>query len=86
MCINNTKISILLYTNRFYHNFTKLGIYKIKIHIKKILYSMNGMFLNIDALKKITFLEGFDASKVTYMSYLFCGCAAEMIDMSHKNR
>ena len=44
---------------------------------------MNSMFLNFDALKKITFLEGFDASKVTDMSYLFSGCAAEMIDMSH---
>ena len=53
MYINNTKISILLYNYRFYHNFTKLGIYKIKIDIKKILYSMNSMFLNIDTLKKI---------------------------------
>ena len=35
MYINNTKIPILLYNYRFYHNFTKLGIYKIKIHIKK---------------------------------------------------
>ena len=52
MYINNTKIPILLYNYRFYHNFTKLGIYKIKIHIKKILYSMDSMFLNIDALKK----------------------------------
>ena len=83
MYINDTKIPILLYNYRIYHNFTKLGEYKIKIHIKKTLYSMSYMFMNIDTLKKITFLEGFDASKVRDMSYMFCGCTADTIDMTN---
>ena len=83
MFINDTRIPISLYNYRFYYNFTKLGEYKIKINIKKQLYSMRSMFMNIQTLKKITFREGFESSKVTDMSLMFCGCYAEMIDISH---
>ena len=83
MYINDTKIPISFYNYRFYYNFNKLGIYKIKINIKKELYYMDSIFMNIDTLKKITFLESFDASKVRDMSYMFCGCNVEIIDMKH---
>ena len=83
MYINGTKIPILLYYSSFYYNFSQLGIYKIAINIKKSLYYMNNIFMNIHTLKKITFLESFDASKVRDMSYMFCGCNVEIIDMKH---
>ncbi len=83
MYINGTKIPILLYNYRFYYNFSQLGIYNIKINIKKELYSMRSLFMNIPTLKKITFLESFDASKVRDMSYMFCGCYVEIIDMKY---
>ena len=83
MYINDTKIPILLYNYHFYYNFNKLGIYKIQINIKKTLYRMKYMFMNIHTLKSIKFMENFDTSKVTDMSYMFCGCYVEMIDMSN---
>ena len=83
MFINGTKIPIFLYNYRFYYNFSKLGIYKIKIFFKKTLYSMRSMFMNIHTLKTIKFVGLFDALKVEDMSCMFCGCYAESIDISN---
>ena len=83
MYINDTKIPISLYNHRFYYNFSKLGNYKIKINIKRELYSMRSFFMNIQTLKAITFLENFDSTKLYDMSYMFCGSYVEKIDLTN---
>ena len=69
--INNTKIQLLIENVYVYYKFSKSGIYKILINFNKILYDMSYIF-NVDTLTKLKFLPGFDSSKVTDMSYLFC--------------
>ena len=83
MYINDTKIPISIYNNGFYYNFTKLGKYIIKINFKRTLNHMNSFFMNIHTLKKIRFLETFDATKIYGMSNMFNGCYVEIIDMKY---
>ena len=79
--LNNTKIQLLVDHNDCYYNFSKLGRYTIKINFKKQLYDMSRMF-NVDTIRKLKFLPGFDSTKVTSMEY-FVGPFIESIDFNY---
>ena len=66
-----------------YYKFEQTGFYKIKMNIKKTLYSMEWMFTNQYGIKSVKFLPGFDSSKVTNMDYIFACTSFESIDMKY---
>ena len=59
------------------------GLYKVKINIKKTIDSMHWMFANNKQIKTIRFLQGFDSSLITDMSYMFASSSIETIDMKY---
>ena len=61
----------------------KKGIYKIKINIKKVLTSMEWLFTNCYGIKSLSFLPGFDSSKVTSMRLMFSCTHIEYLDMKY---
>ena len=79
--INGTKTEVSV-SNRITYTFSKGGIYVLDINIKKTLTSMEWMF-NSDYIFSVTFMPGFDCSKVTSMEYMFVNSNIESIDMKH---
>ena len=59
------------------------GIYVVEINIKKTLTTMNGMFRNCYFIYSISFLPGFDTSKVTEMGGMIFDMNVESIDMKY---
>ena len=66
-----------------FYKFDKNGLFKLKINIKKTLTSMAWMFTNLQRIKSIKFLPGFDSSKVTRMDHMFACSLIEYIDMKY---
>ena len=83
--INGTKVEVLIdYYKDFTYKFDKGGIYVLDINIKKTLSSMELMFRDSHAFA-ISFLPGFDSSKVTSMQNMFMNNKRniESIDMKY---
>ena len=86
MYINNSIVPLTKendWDKGIFCQFEKNGVYKIKINIKKTLYSMSWMFTNLRKIKSIKFLPGFDSSKVTSMNNMFAFTSVETIDVKY---
>ena len=79
--INGTKAEVSV-GNSITYKFNKGGIYLLEINIKKTLTSMSWMF-NTHHTFSVSFLPGFDSSKVTSMEYMFINRNIESIDMKY---
>ena len=79
--INGTKVEVSV-GNRITYNFNKGGIYVLDINIKKTLTTMEWMF-DTDFTFSVSFLPGFDSSKVTSMENMFINGNIEYIDMKY---
>ena len=80
--INGTKTEVSINKGDIYYIFDKSGIYALDINIKKSLTSMEWLF-NSDFIFSVSFLPGFDCSKVTSMEYMFVNSNIESIDMKY---
>ena len=89
MYINNTYIYLTKDPNPWdkpiYHKFDKNGVYTIKMNIKKNLTSMAWMFTNLHQIVSISFLPGFDASKVTSVSDMFACTSIKSLNLTYLN-
>ena len=81
--INGEKVSLKQDEYNIYYNFPKSGNYFLKMNIKKTLYTMEMMFYYINSIKTISFLPGFDASRVTSMDFMFYGSKIQIINMKY---
>ena len=85
--INNSIVALTqdlsTWDKPIFYKFNRNGVYKIKMNIKKTLYSMAWMFTNLGRIKSIRFLSGFDSSKVTSMDNIFACTLIESIDMKY---
>ena len=80
--INGTKAEVSFEYSRIRYKFNKGGIYVLDINIKKSLISMEWMF-NTDHTFSVSFLPGFDSTKVTSMERMFINRNIESIDMKY---
>ena len=80
--INGSKTEVSFDNTRIRYKFNKGGIYVLDINIKKTLTSMEWMF-DTDHTFSVSFLPGFDISKVTSMEYMFINRNIESIDMKY---
>ena len=74
---------VLDFKNHNEYQFNTSGIYVVEINIKKTLTTMNGMFRNCYFIYSISFLPGFDTSKVTEMGGMIFNMNVESIDMKY---
>ena len=89
MYINNTYIYLTKdpdpWDKPIFHKFENNGVYKIKMNIKKNLTSMAWMFTNLGHIISISFLPGFDSSKVTSLSYMFACTLIQSLNLTYLN-
>ena len=83
--VNGTLVQVTKSSNRIEYKFNKGGIYVLELNIKIILTSMEWLFSYSDFIYSISFLPGFDSTKVTSMSYTFVNLNVESIDMKYLN-
>ena len=82
--INGTKSEVTVDNREIKYKFNKGGIYFLEINIKKVLTSMEWLFnCNAFYICSVSFLPGFDCSKVTSMEYMFVNSNIESIDMKY---
>ena len=81
--VNGTKVELLDVGIYNEYQFNTSGIYVVEINIKKTLTTMNGMFRNCYFIYSISFLPGFDTSKVTEMGGMIFDMNVESIDMKY---
>ena len=82
--INGTYTQVTIDDREISYKFNKGGIYVLEINIKKALTSMEWLF-NSDHIYSVSFLPGFDCSKVTSMENMFVNSNIESIDMKYLN-
>ena len=80
--INGTYTPVTIDDRKISYKFNKGGIYVLDINIKKALTSMEWLF-NSDHIYSVSFLPGFDCSKVTSMEDMFVNSNIESIDMKY---
>lgn len=81
--VNGTLVELLNVDYYKQYKFTSNGIYVVEVNIKKSLTRMEWMFDQCYFVYSISFLPGFDSSKVTSMSYTFVNMNIESIDMKY---
>ena len=85
--IDNSKIPLTKNNSDFYKpiyfQYTKTGLFKLKLNIKKTLTTMSWLFTNSGNIKSFKFLPGFDSSKVIDMELLFASNYMESIDIKY---
>ena len=81
--INGTQVQLLDVDHYIQYKFNTNGIYVVEVNIKKTLTAMNRLFDECYFIYSISFLPGFDSSRVTSMSYTFVNMNIESIDMKY---
>ena len=79
--INGTKTEVSV-DKYITYRFNKGGIYVLDINIKKTLTTMSRLF-NSNYFYSVSFMPGFDCSKVTSMESMFVNSNIESIDMKY---